>query len=322
MPEPVDAVRAFNRFYTRQIGALGERHLQSPFSLTEMRLLYELAHREAPAAAALRRDLGLDAGYVSRILRRFESRGLVGRRSSPGDRRQSLLHLTAKGRRALAPLEARAKQDVQTLLGRVAVPDRHQVVAAMGTIERLLGRPGAAAERAAPYLLRAHQPGDMGWVIHRHGAVYAREWGYDARFEALVARICADFLDHFDATGERCWIAERDQAIVGSVFLVRKSKTVAKLRLLLVEPSARGLGIGRRLVDECIRFARQAGYRTITLWTQSELDAARRLYQQAGFRCVGTERHHSFGRKNLVAETWALALSPPAATRAGARPRS
>jgi DNA-binding MarR family transcriptional regulator/GNAT superfamily N-acetyltransferase len=303
----VDAVRAFNRFYTRHIGVLGERHLESPFSLTEMRVLYELAHRDAPAAAELGRDLGLDAGYLSRILRRFESRGFVGRRPSPADARQSLLHLTRKGRAAFTPLEARARDEVEALLQRVASADRHTVVDAMNTIERLLGAPRQDAVRA-PYMLRAHQPGDMGWVIHRHGALYAKEWGYNEEFEALVARICADFLDHFDPSGERCWIAERDEAIVGSVFLVRKSKTVAKLRLLLVEPSARGLGIGRRLIDECIRFARQAGYRRMTLWTQSDLDAARRLYQQAGFRCVHRKRHDSFGRKDLVAETWDLTL--------------
>jgi DNA-binding MarR family transcriptional regulator/GNAT superfamily N-acetyltransferase len=311
MPHPVDSVRAFNRFYTREIGALGERHLDSPFSLTEMRVLYELAHRDAPAASALGRDLGLDPGYLSRILRRFEHRGLIGRTPSPADARQSLLHLTGKGRRAFAPLEARARGQVKTLLGRIADPDRRRVVEAMGTIERLLGVPRPVAAAPAPYLLRAHQPGDMGWVIHRHGAIYAREWGYNHEFEALVARICADFLDHFDASGERCWIAERDQAIVGSVFLVRKSKTVAKLRLLLVEPSARGLGIGRRLVEECIRFARQAGYRKVTLWTQSDLDAARSLYQQAGFRCVERRAHDSFGRKRLIAETWELTLSRP-----------
>ncbi len=308
MEQHVDAVRAFNRFYTREIGVLGERHLQSPFSLTEMRVLYELAHRDGPAAAELGRDLGLDAGYLSRILRRFESRGLIGRSPSPADARQSLLHLTRKGRAAFGPLEARARGEVETLLARVGAGDRSKVVDAMSTIERLLGEPRDDGARAAPYLLRAHQPGDMGWVIHRHGALYAQEWGYNQEFEALVARICADFLDRFDPSGERCWIAERDGAIVGSVFLVRKSKTVAKLRLLLVEPSARGLGIGRRLIEECIRFARQAGYRKLTLWTQSDLDAARRLYQQAGFRCVQKTPHDSFGRKHLVAETWDLKL--------------
>src|SRR4051794_5375585 len=295
MTSRVDAVRAFNRFYTREIGALGDHHLQSDFSLTEMRVLYELAHRDAPAASDVGRDLGLDAGYLSRILRRFQTRGLVARTPSPGDARQNLLRLTKKGRAAFTPLEARARGDVEALLGRVDAAAQRQVVAAMDTIARLLGARNPQT-REEPYLLRTHQPGDMGWVIHRHGAIYAREEGYNAEFEALVARICADFLDHFDPSGERCWIAERGGDIVGSVFVVRKSKTVAKLRLLLVEPSARGLGIGGRLIAECIRFARDAGYRRVTLWTQSDLHAARRLYQQAGFRCVEKTPHDSFGR--------------------------
>jgi DNA-binding MarR family transcriptional regulator/GNAT superfamily N-acetyltransferase len=308
MRSRVDAVRAFNRFYTRQIGALGDHHLQSDFSLTEMRVLYELAHRDAPTASDLGRDLGLDAGYLSRILRRFDTRGLVARAPSPADARQSLLRLTRKGRAAFTPLEARARGDVAALLGRVDAAAQRRIVEAMDTIVRLLDEHATPARASAPYLLRTHQPGDMGWVIHRHGVVYAREEGYNAEFEALVARICADFLDHFDASGERCWIAERGGDIVGSVFLVRKSKAVAKLRLLLVEPQARGLGIGRRLIDECIRFARDAGYRRLTLWTQSDLRAARRLYRQAGFRCVAKTPHASFGRADLVAETWDLNL--------------
>jgi DNA-binding MarR family transcriptional regulator/GNAT superfamily N-acetyltransferase len=303
-PDRVAAVRAFNRFYTRQIGVLGDQ-LLSPFSLTEVRVLYELAHRAAPTAADLGRDLGLDAGYLSRILRRFEARRLLGRSPSPSDRRRSLLRLTRRGSAAFAPLETRARRDVAALLSRLSDAGQQQAVGAMHTIERLLG--GHAADAPA-YILRPHQPGDMGWVVHRHGAVYAREWGYNEEFEALVARIVADFLDHFDPARERCWMAERDGAIVGSVFLVKQSKTVAKLRLLLVEPGARGLGLGRRLVDECIRFAREAGYRGITLWTQSELEAARRLYRQAGFRCTHEAPHHSFG-KDLVSETWGLTLS-------------
>jgi DNA-binding MarR family transcriptional regulator/N-acetylglutamate synthase-like GNAT family acetyltransferase len=299
----VAAVRAFNRFYTRRIGVLGDQ-LLSPFSLTEVRVLYELAHRTAPAAAELGRDLGLDAGYLSRILRRFEARRLLARAPSPADGRRSLLRLTPHGRTAFAPLEARARKDVAALLSRLPDAAQRQAVGAMHTIERLLG--GHAADAAA-YILRPHQPGDMGWVVHRHGEVYAREWGYNEEFEALVARIVADFLDHFDPARERCWMAERDGAIVGSVFLVKKSKTVAKLRLLLVEPGARGLGLGRRLIDECIRFAREARYRAITLWTQRELDAARRLYRHAGFRCTHEEPHHSFG-KDLVSETWDLTL--------------
>jgi DNA-binding MarR family transcriptional regulator/GNAT superfamily N-acetyltransferase len=303
----VDAVRAFNRFYTRQIGALGERLLDGPFSLTETRVLYELAHRDAPTATALGRDLGLDAGYLSRILRRFESRGLVARTASPADARQSLVRLTPRGRKAFAPLDARAKDHVASMLATRSPDDQRDIVEAMATVTQRLSETSAPASE--PYLLRPHQPGDMGWVIHRHGAIYAREWHYNAEFEALVARICADFLDHLDPARERCWIAERNRAIVGSVFLVKQSKSRAKLRLLLVEPSARGLGIGRRLIEECIRFARDAGYRTLTLWTQSDLLAARRLYKNAGFRVVGKESHDSFGRTGLVAETWELALA-------------
>jgi len=299
----VAAVRAFNRFYTRRIGVLGDQLLH-PFSLTEVRVLYELAHRTAPTATELGRDLGLDPGYLSRILRRFEARRLILRAASPSDRRRRHLRLTPRGRAAFAPLEARARKDVAALLAPLSDGGQRQAVGAMHTIERLLG--GHAAHAPA-YILRPHQPGDMGWVVHRHGVVYAREWGYNGEFEALVARIVADFLDHLDPARERCWMAERDGEIIGSVFLVKKSKTVAKLRLLLVEPTARGFGLGHRLVDECIRFAREAGYRAITLWTQSELDAARRLYRKAGFRCTHEEPHHSFG-KDLVSETWDLTL--------------
>jgi DNA-binding MarR family transcriptional regulator/GNAT superfamily N-acetyltransferase len=301
----VSAIRAFNRFYTRQIGILGDHLLDSPFSLTEMRVLYELAHRDGPTATELGRDLGLDGGYLSRILRRFETRGLVARTPRPADRRIDVLRLTPAGRAAFAPLESRARGQVRTMLGRLSPDDQRRVVESMATIRDVLGGDRSIA---APYVLRPHRPGDMGWVVHRHGAIYAAEWGYNAEFEALVARIVADFLDHLDPARERCWIAERNGAIVGSVFLVSKSKTVAKLRLLLVEPSARGLGIGRRLVEECIRFARDAGYRTLTLWTQSELAAARRTYKRAGFTCVHQERHDRFGKKNLVAETWTLRL--------------
>ncbi|MBZ5557195.1 MAG: bifunctional helix-turn-helix transcriptional regulator/GNAT family N-acetyltransferase [Acidobacteriia bacterium] len=305
-----DAIRAFNRFYTRQIGVLGEHLLDSPFSLAEMRVLYELAHRASPTATELGRDLGLDAGYLSRILRRFEGLRLIRRAPSPDDGRQSRLALTTRGRRAFAPLEQRARAQVGAMLDRLPALHRGQVVGAMDTIQRLLDpryAPSAASGVNDPYVLRPHRPGDMGWVVHRHGALYAREWGYNHEFEALVARIVADFLDHFDAARERCWIAERGGEIVGSVFLVRKSATVAKLRLLLVEPDARGLGLGRRLVDECIRVARDAGYRKITLWTQSELTAARQIYERAGFKRSSRRKHRSFG-KNLVAEVWDLKL--------------
>jgi DNA-binding MarR family transcriptional regulator/GNAT superfamily N-acetyltransferase len=309
----VEAVRAFNRFYTRRIGVLGDHLLDSPYSLSEMRVLYELAHRDTPSATELARDLGLDAGYLSRILRRFEREKLVARARATDDARRSLLRLTAKGRATFAPLDARARRDVASLLERVPQPHRQDVVQAMQTIERhfTAGAPQASAaarDDSAAVTLRPHRPGDMGWVVHRHGAIYAQEWGYNHEFEALVARIVADFLDKHDPARERCWIAERGGAIVGSVFLVAKSKQVAKLRLLLVEPSARGLGVGRRLVEACVAFARQAGYRKMTLWTQSDLTAARAIYQKAGFVRVAESTHDSFGQKGLVAETWELAL--------------
>jgi DNA-binding MarR family transcriptional regulator/N-acetylglutamate synthase-like GNAT family acetyltransferase len=300
----VAAVRRFNRFYTQRIGVLHEGLLGSPFSLAEGRVLYELAHRERPTAKELGRDLGLDPGYLSRILRGFERRRLVARTRSEADGRQSLLSLTRRGQDAFAPLHARSRDEIGALLGALSPVDQERLIQAMRTIEELLG---AGPEPRAPYLLRPHQPGDMGWVVHRHGVVYAREYGFDEHFEALVAGIVARFVERFDARRERCWIAEKDGEIVGSVFLVRHSKLVAQLRLLLVEPKARGLGIGARLVGECVRFARQAGYRKVTLWTNSILVAARRLYEAAGFRLVASERHRSFGR-DLVGETWKLPL--------------
>jgi DNA-binding MarR family transcriptional regulator/GNAT superfamily N-acetyltransferase len=300
----VAAVRRFSRFYTRQIGVLREGYLESPFSLTEVRVLYELAHRDQTTASELGRELDLDAGYLSRIVGGFERRGLVDKRPSEADGRQSLLRLTEAGWQAVAPLEARAHRDIGTMLERLSEGQQERLVAAMGTIERLLGdRP----EPAVPYVLRPHRPGDMGWVVHRHGVLYAREYGWDERFEALVATVVAQFVEQYDPRRERCWIAERDGESVGSVFLVRKSDAVAKLRLLLVEPEARGLGIGVRLVDECIRFARSVGYREITLWTNSNLLAARQIYERAGFRLVHAEPHHSFGH-DLVGETWDLEL--------------
>jgi DNA-binding MarR family transcriptional regulator/GNAT superfamily N-acetyltransferase len=303
-PDRVDAVRRFNRFYTRQIGVLDEGLLDSPFSLTEVRVLYELAHRDGPTAAALVRELELDAGYLSRILRRFRKEGLLVIRGSEQDGRQRLLQLTAKGRRTLSTLEGKSNREVSGLLARLAVADQRRLLSAMDTIERLLG---ARPEPRVPFLLRPPEAGDYGWIVHRHGVLYAHDYGYNEEFEGLVASIVGDFAGKHDAKRERCWIAERDGEIVGSVFLVRHSEDVAKLRLLLVEPSARGLGIGSRLVDECVRFARAHGYRTLTLWTQSELVSARRAYERAGFRLVAAEPHHSFGR-DLVGETWELAL--------------
>jgi DNA-binding MarR family transcriptional regulator/GNAT superfamily N-acetyltransferase len=300
----VDAVRAFNRFYTRLIGLLRQGYLDSAFSLTEVRVLYELAHREQSTAGELARELDLDPGYLSRILRRFERDGLIERARSRADGRQTLLRLSGRGQTAFAPLDAAARDQIGGLLGRLPGPEQARVVAAMATIEGLLG---PRAEPRVPYLLRSHRAGDMGWVVMRHGALYAQEYGYDAQFEALVAEIVARFLQHFEPRREACWIAEREGENVGSVFLVRDSDEVAKLRLFLVEPSARGLGIGSRLVEECVRFARAAGYRAIRLWTQSELLAARRVYARAGFTRVDEEPHHSFGH-DLVAETWELDL--------------
>jgi DNA-binding MarR family transcriptional regulator/N-acetylglutamate synthase-like GNAT family acetyltransferase len=304
----IDAVRHFNRFYTRAIGVLQEGWLDSGFSLTEARVLYELAHREKPTATDLRNSLELDAGYLSRILSAFEKRGLVERTPSQDDARQSLLALTAKGHQQFAPLQTRTIQQVGGMLEKLSENEQRQLTGAMQTIEKLL----APAERPespskASYLLRPHQSGDMGWVVHRQGLLYAQEYGYDEHFEALAAEIVATFIQHYDAKRERCWIAEKDGEVVGSVFVTAKSKTIAKLRLLYVEPAARGLGIGSRLVSECVRFARQAGYKKMVLWTQSELDAARHIYKQAGFRVVEKKRHHSFS-KNLVAETWELSL--------------
>jgi DNA-binding MarR family transcriptional regulator/N-acetylglutamate synthase-like GNAT family acetyltransferase len=305
LQQRIHVLRRFNRFYTREIGLLQEGLLDTPFSLTEARVLYELAHRERTTAADLGSDLGLDQGYLSRILSGFEKRKLLSRAPSETDRRQSLLALTNQGREAFAPLEVRSMEQSAATLATLPEAEQRRLIGAMQTIHNLLGQ--AADSPTVPYLLRPHQPGDMGWVVHRHGVLYAEEYGYDETFEALVAEIVAKFIQHYDAKRERCWIAEREGEIAGSVFLVSESATVAKLRLLFVEPTARGLGIGARLVAECVRFARQAGYRKIVLWTQSELDAARRVYQKAGFSLVEKKNHHSFG-KELIAETWELPL--------------
>ncbi len=303
--QTIHAVRSFNRFYTRQIGVLREGLLKSPFSLAEVRVLYEIAHREQPTATELCQQLGLDPGYLSRILRGLGKRGLVRKSASPKDGRQSLLELTARGRETFATLDARQNEEVATMLRQVPATEQARLVQAVRVVESVLG---AGPEPRTPYILRPHQPGDMGWVVHRHGVLYAQEYGYDETFEALVAEIAAKFIQRFDPKRERCWIAERDGDVVGSVFLVKKSKAVAKLRLLLVEPSARGLGIGKRLVGECLRFARQVGYKKIVLWTQSELPAARHIYQEAGFRLVKQEKHRSWGRDDLVSQIWEMKL--------------
>jgi DNA-binding MarR family transcriptional regulator/N-acetylglutamate synthase-like GNAT family acetyltransferase len=302
--EQVAAVRAFSRFYTRQIGLLEEHLYDSEFSLTEVRVIYELAQRDGLTASDLGRDLGLDAGYLSRLLKRFEARGLVIRTPSEHDARQSVLALTPEGRAAFAPLDQASHDEIAAMLDRLPADERESLVAAMRRVQRLLG---GAPEPEPPYRLRGPRPGDIGWVVHRQGLLYATEYGWDQTFEALVAEIAAAFVKNFDPARENAWIAEREGEIVGSVFLVRQSDEIAKLRLLYVEASARGLGLGRRLVDECIRFARDRGYRTLTLWTNDVLVSARRIYEAAGFRLVEEERHHSFG-KDLVGQNWVLDL--------------
>jgi DNA-binding MarR family transcriptional regulator/GNAT superfamily N-acetyltransferase len=305
MNHHVDRVRRFNRFYTEQIGVLTEHLLQSDYSLTEVRILYEVAHRDSATAAGIALDLGLDRGYLSRILQRFQRQGIIRRTTMPHDARASLLSLTPKGRRIFRTLDARADEQVAALLGEASAQEQRRLVGAMQTIEEILAPP---AESTRGFLLRDPHPGDLGWVVYRHGALYWQEYRYDERFEALVAKVIGEFVEHFDARRERCWIAEKDGAIAGSVFLVRSTDAVAKLRLLYVEPFARGHGIGERLIAECIRFARQARYQKITLWTQSELRAARHLYEKAGFVRVKEEPHQSFGRDDLVAETWEVTL--------------
>ena len=296
----VAAVRHFNRFYTAEIGALGTDHLHSTFGLTEVRVLYELAHRKSPTASDLVAALKLDAGYMSRVLTRFRQLRLVAQKTSASDARARLLALTPLGRRTFAALDVRASHDVEVMLARLSRAERLRVVRAMQTLESLLGERTA---RPMAYVLRQHRPGDIGWVIERHGALYAQEYGWNTDFEALVAKIAGAFLENLDPARERCWIAERDGERLGCVFLVKKSRAIAQLRLLLVEPGARGLGIGEQLIGECDRFATSVGYRKIGLWTQSNLLAARRLYQRAGYHLVKEERHTSFGAK-LVAQDW------------------
>jgi DNA-binding MarR family transcriptional regulator/N-acetylglutamate synthase-like GNAT family acetyltransferase len=303
--DPVQAIRRFNRFYTRQIGVLQEHLLESQFSLSELRVLYELAHREQVTARDLCLELGLDRGYLSRMLQNFEKNRWIKTTPSADDRRRVFLTLTAKGRKVFTPLEQRSSDEVSAMLTRLAPEQQERLLSAIRDVESVL----APSPKTHPaYIVRTHRPGDLGWVVWRHGVLYSQEYGYDERFEAMVADIVAEFVASFDPARERFWIAEKNGSQVGSVCLVKKSASVAKLRLLLVEPSARGLGIGKRLVDECVQFAREVGYKKITLWTQSELTAARRIYEGAGLKQVGEEKHQSWSRKDLVAETWVLKL--------------
>lgn len=303
------AVREFSRFYTRRIGALGNAYLGSGFSLTEVRVLYELAQRDAITATEIATALELDRGYLSRMLAQFRRRKLISLTPSSSDRRQTLIRLTAAGRRAFAPIEAATLDAVVAMLEPLDTKTKGQVIDAMHTIRTSLDKqaPSTDVAPAPPVVIRDPKPGDFGWVVHRHGALYAAEYGYTQKFEAIAARIVAEFIENFDPARERCWIAERGGEIVGSVFLVSKSKTVAQLRLLLLEPSARGLGLGRRLVDGVIQFARGAGYKKIMLWTQAELTAARHIYKTAGFELVNEEKHAKFGAAT-TAEIWEVKL--------------
>jgi len=300
--ERIAAVRRFTRFYTRHIGLLQEELLHSGFSLAEARVLYELANREPMTATALAAALNLDAGYLSRILRRFGETGLVSKKRIPNDGRQSLISITAKGRKAFAPLNKSSHDQVATMLARLSAQEQSRLLAAMTTVEGLL-QPSAPDARPPVLILRPHRPGDMGWVTSANAEIYAREYGWDISYEALVAKITAEFIENFDPKRERCWIAEMDGERVGSVFVVRKTDAVAKLRLLIIDPKARGLGLGKRFVDECLRFAKDAGYSSMTLWTQSILTAARAIYARADFKLVAEEPHHSFG-VDLIGETW------------------
>ena len=305
-PNAVKAVRRFNRFITRRIGVL-DPYLGSKLSLTDVRVLYERAHREAPVASELARALGLDGGYMSRILRRFEQSGWIERHASTKDARQSLVTLTAAGRKVFEPLQQRSRDEAAALLAPLPPARRQEVVEAMERIETLLSAPSNGADGTRVAVLRDPQPGDMGWVVQQHGEIYWREYGWDNRFEALVADIAAQFLRKFQPAWEKAWIAELDGERVGSVFVVRKSATTAQLRMLILSPKARGLGLGARLTDECIAFARAKGYKKMVLWTNSCLTAARGIYAQRGFQLVKTEPCKDFGQQ-LVGETWELKL--------------
>ncbi|SNS14461.1 transcriptional regulator, MarR family with acetyltransferase activity [Streptosporangium subroseum] len=295
MENQVAEIRAFNRFYTGVIGVLHQNVLDAPYSLTEVRVLFELDRRDLMEAGELRRLLGLDAGYLSRMLGRFETDGLVVRERSVSDARRQVIGLTEAGRAVFATLDEHAATEVRELLDGVTEEDRRRLIASMGTIQEILGE----GPKARPYVIRPPRPGDLGWVVYRHGLLYNQEYGWGLEFEALVARIVADYVDGHDPSREAGWIAEVDGERAGCVFCVRKDDETAQLRLLLVEPSARGMGIGGRLVEECLRFARIAGYRRITLWTRDVLLGARRIYRTAGFELVGTEEGEGF-----TEETW------------------
>lgn len=301
--DQIVSVRAFNRFFTDVIGLHGAGLLHTPYSLTEARTIFELAQRETTEVSDLRRVMRLDAGYLSRVLARLEADGLITRERSAADARRQVVRLTEQGRAEFQTLDARSDEEIARLLADLTEEDRRRLVSAMGVVRDVL----QAAPRPDAYLLRPLRPGDLGWVVHRHGVRYAEEYGWDDSFEALVARIVADYAEHRDPRRENAWIAEVDGEAVGCIFCMKKDETTAQLRILLVEPHARGMGIGGRLVEECVRFARQAGYEQITLWTNDVLVEARKLYERAGFTLVADEPHQSFGH-DLVGQHWSLAL--------------
>jgi DNA-binding MarR family transcriptional regulator/GNAT superfamily N-acetyltransferase len=304
--ERINAVRHFNRFMTRQIGALREGLLHSPYSLTESRILFEIANHDTLTASNLIHELGLDAGYVSRILARFEEKGLVYKERSTTDARQRILKLTTEGVNAFSQLNERSFKEIAELLGELSESEQQKLISAMTTVEGLLSKK-KNLKFSGPYFLRQHEPGDMGWVVQQHGILYSKEYGWDESFEALVSQIVADFINNFNPKKERCWIAEMNGKMVGSIFVVEGNEDTAKLRLLIVDPMARGLGLGSQLVEECIQFSRRVGYKKLVLWTNSVLKEARHIYQKKGFKLVNEEKHHSFGQ-DLVGETWELLL--------------
>ena len=303
----VAAVRRFNRFYTRQIGALRKNFLDSPYSLGEARVLYEIGNGKSRTATDIGRALDLDAGYLSRVLRDFEKRALIRRETSECDARQSHLALSPRGRKAFVLLNRLSQRDIGAMLRKLAPEQQTQLIAAMNTIEQLLDEDGAKPLGRSRHIVREPRPGDFGWIVKRNAEIYAEEYGWTAPFEGVCSQIVADFVNKFDPKRERCWIAEMNGENVGSIMLANDGDDTARVRLLLLDPKARGLGLGAHLVDECIRFARRAGYKKITLWTHSVLTAARHIYQKAGFRLTRTERHRSWGRP-VVSEHWDLEL--------------
>ena len=303
--ERISTIRKFNRLITRRIGALREGLLHSPYSLTESRIIFEIAKLDTLTASDLAKELGLDAGYISRILSNLEQKEIIEKVRSEQDARQRILHLTPKGQNAFELLDQRSHDEITELLNELSERDQQRLINAMHTIEDILE--GKGLKYSEPYFLRQHEAGDMGSIVHKHGVSYAEEYGWDERFEALVSQIVADFINNFKPNIERCWIAEIDGEVVGSIFVVQHTETVAKLRLLLVDPKARGLGLGTRLVKEAIRFAKRAGYKKLVLWTNSVLIEARHIYKKTGFQLVAEEKHHSFGH-DLIGETWELIL--------------